>query len=122
MLTAITLAVLFSSSSVTLTLEPPSLYLSDGIISEFQFEYFNYEGSGKYQIAGTIGTSEIAGTCSWSPKGIRCDLYFRGMYEGGSTFVPSLMIIDADLDFSGTAQLCIIRTGECAVTLQVRMK
>lgn len=115
-------AVAFSSSSVTLSLDPPSLYLSDGIISEFQFEYRRFEGSGMYQIAGTIGNSQIAGTCSISSARIRCDLHYRGMYDGGETFVPGLMIIDADLNFNGTALLCFVRTGECPVALQVRIK
>lgn len=124
MLTALALAVVFSASSVTLTMDPP-LYLEGIPIHEFQFEHRKFDDSGMYAIAGTIGNSQIRGTCSISGARIRCDLDYRGKYDGddiGDTFVPGLMIIDADLNFTGTALLCFVRTGECPVTLQVRVK
>ena len=115
MFTAIALAV-------TLLLDPPITFGGLTEIPELQFEYFRFEGSGMYQIAGTIGNSKISGTCSLSIAGIKCDLYFRGMFDGGSTFVPSLMILNADLNFTGTALLCVVSTGKCNVTIQVRQK
>ena len=114
MLTAIALAV-------TILISPP-VYLDGTPAHEFQFEYFKYGDSGEYQISGTFGNSKIAGTCSWSIMGIRCDLYYRGKYDGGDRFVPGLMIINADFNFTGTALLCFMLTGECPVTLEVRQK
>ena len=114
-------AVVFSGSSVTLTMDPP-IYLSGTPIHQFQFEYSRFEGSGIYAIAGTIGNSPIKGTCTVSIAGIRCDLDYRGKYDGGDLFVPGLMIINANFDFSGTALLCFVLTGQCPVTLKVRQK
>ena len=106
---AVLASVAFSDAAIVLSIDPP-INFSGVDLTEIEFEYSLFNGSGVVAVYGRIGDNPLSGSCLVSNEGIGCDLRFQAI----------TILISADLNLDGIARFCEMSIPKCVSTSRVK--